>query len=377
MAKTGNREGLGQADNGLAKSRDIHAPVFKATDIKTALPVNSGSPSQSDIFKQPIGGVSGSASGIYKAALMLIERMDEDEEKKSGGGGGASSANLGKSMTANSLNIGRSAKAGAARAAVAAGAQPAVFKVISTQSTADNARALIEYLGRREGEDGKKYDIAIETEDGRQLTNSSERRDYLEEFAGSFRDPFTNYNFLEVELSLQGSVEDKAVHEALSTAFGASPFIYARSGLTVRAYGCTKAKAADINKGLALREQGKSNSQLDKIEKRFSDALAQEGITGGATVKASNGTERAGKYFLQKFMRNNTGIRDHADDEVKVAKRVDKSADRVFSGWKPLFNTREVRNAYHLLFSARAGTDADAVLSSVKAVLDELGSRLN
>lgn len=372
VVKSGKSEGREKADHGIAKSAGVGAAVLKATGIMTTPPVKSGAPSQSDVFKHPMGGVSGSASGIYKSALMLIERMDEDEEKKSSGGGGAASANLGKSMTANSLNAGRSAKSGAARAAVAAGGQPAVFKVISTQSTAGNARALIEYLGRREGEDGKKHDIAIETEDGRQLTNSSERRDYLEEFAGSFRDPFTNYNFMEIELSVQGPVEDKAVHEALSTAFGASPFIFARSGSAVRAYGYTEAKSADINKGLALREQGKSNAPLDKIEKRFSDALAQEGITGGATVKASNGTERAGKYFLQKFMRNNTGIRDHAGDEVKVAKRVDKSADRVFAGWKPLFNTREVRNAYHLLFSARAGTDADAVLSSAKAVLDEL-----
>ncbi|TIV49766.1 MAG: hypothetical protein E5V88_23345, partial [Mesorhizobium sp.] len=39
--------------------------------------------------------------------------------------------------------------------------------------------------------------------------------------------------------------------------------------------------------------------------------------------------------------------------------------------WRPQLSGRERRNAYHLLFSARAGTDAQAVLAAARAVLEE------
>ncbi|WP_292649260.1 hypothetical protein, partial [Mesorhizobium sp.] len=53
------------------------------------------------------------------------------------------------------------------------------------------------------------------------------------------------------------------------------------------------------------------------------------------------------------------------------AKNSTKAAASVYEQWRPQFSGRERRNAYHLLFSARAGTDANAVMAAARAVLEE------
>ncbi|TJW46819.1 MAG: hypothetical protein E5X65_36410, partial [Mesorhizobium sp.] len=61
-------------------------------------------------------------------------------------------------------------------------------------------------------------------------------------------------------------------------------------------------------------------------------------------------------------------------EAVPGVKNSSKAAAAVYEQWRPQFSGRERRNAYHLLFSARAGTDANAVMAAARAVLEERAS---
>jgi hypothetical protein len=77
------------------------------------------------------------------------------------------------------------------------------------------------------------------------------------------------------------------------------------------------------------------------------------------------------KYFLQKFIRMHKDVRNANSEPIRGAKNPGKAAASVYEQWRPQLSGRERRNAYHLLFSARAGTDANAVMAAARAVLEE------
>lgn len=323
-----------------------------------------------------LGASSTPAGGVFVSTLAVYSAWEEERTTGRKGGGGGARSEPSPSLAiaaARSPAIASSpaAKAAAARAAVAAGAQAAVFKVISTASRQSSAKALMEYLGRREDEEGKKHDIAVHTEDGRTLETRAQRAAYLEEFTAQFREPFQTTNFVEVTMTVASDTGREVLHEALNQAFGSKPFLYARDGATVKVFAYTEAKASKLAKELGEidYENGRGGA-LQHADASLSEKMAHAGVSAEARMTAAVSTERQAQYFLQKFMRNNRGLVDHAGDDVKVAKRADKSAARVFESWKPQMQTREVRNAFHLLFSAKAGTNPEAVMASAKAVLD-------
>ena len=103
---------------------------------------------------------------IYTATLAGFQPAEEEEDWKRRSSGGRGRAGEG-----GGRHVGRSiggvrpvyqARAVAARAGYAAGAQPAVFKVMpKPPSTSEAAARLINYLGRRENDKGEKHDIDI------------------------------------------------------------------------------------------------------------------------------------------------------------------------------------------------------------------------
>lgn len=312
---------------------------------------------------------------IYTATLAGFRPAEEEEDwkRRRGGGRGRSGEGSGRhGRSVGGMRAAYQARAVAARAGYAAGAQPAVFKVMpKPPSTREAAARLINYLGRRENEEGEKHDIDIFDEDGQVLATSAARKAFLKTFCETFEPPLENTNFIEARFDLSGDVSDDALTGALNQAYGSKPFVYARQGQAVEVFAHVEERAGPLAKVLAAGRENSRSKALDKIEARLRAGLEQGGIASTVEVTAAVGNERQAKYFLQKFIRAHSGVRDAHGEAVRGAKNPSKAAASVYEQWRPQLSGRERRNAYHLLFSARAGTDANAVMAAARAVLEE------
>lgn len=307
---------------------------------------------------------------VYGATLAGFRPEEEEEDWKRRGGGGRGAGRA--SATGRAARAGYQARAVAARAGYAAGAQPAVFKVMpNPPSTSEAAARLLNYIGKREDEKGEKHDIEIFDEDGQVLATAGARKAFLETFCETFEPPLENTNFIEVRFKLAGEVTDVALSEALNKAFGAKPFIYAQDGQTVEVYAHTDERAGPLARVLAGGRENSRSKALDKIEARLSEAMGAAAVVAKAEVTAAVSREPKAIYFLQKFIRTHSHVRHANGEPVPGARNSTKAAASVYEQWRPQFSGRERRNAYHLLFSARAGTDANAVMAAARAVLEE------
>ncbi|RWM58237.1 MAG: hypothetical protein EOR79_14640 [Mesorhizobium sp.] len=307
---------------------------------------------------------------VFTKVSALAVANDEDERRRRGGGGGG--GHPVPTAVARTTRGPSHAQAIAARAAIAAGPQPAVFKVISTAGTKGAAGALLEYLGTRADEDGKKHDIQVFTSSGLSVEAREQRRLLLEEWQEDFREPFQNTNFIEVDIELSGDPGRDDLHDGLNAAFGSKPFVYVRSGGTVKVYAYTDLKAAGLAKALQkLDHENGRGGVLQRADDGITARLKDAGIVGRAEIKAAVSTERGGQYFLQKFIRANAGVIKSNGDELPAGQRADKAAAALYASWKADFKTVEPRNVYHVVFSARAGTDARALLRAAENVLAE------
>lgn len=307
---------------------------------------------------------------VYGATLAGFQPEEEEEDWKRRGGGGRGTDR--PSGTGRAARAGYQARAVAARAGYAAGAQPAVFKVMpNPPSTKEAAARLLNYIGKREDEKGEKHDIEIFDEDGQVLATGGARKAFLETFCDTFEPPLENTNFLEVRFELAGEVSDAALSEALTKAFGAKPFIYAQDGQAVAVYAHTDERAGPLARVLAGGRENSRSKALDKIEARLSEAMGAAGVVAKAEVTAAVSREPKAKYFLQKFIRTHSQVLHANAEPVPGVKNSTKAAASVYEQWRPQFSGRERRNAYHLLFSARAGTDANEVMAAARAVLEE------
>ena len=364
------RSGKGQAGSGSggsaspAAGRRTGAPGIRSASSGAPKPTAAASPKAASA---PIM--------IYTATLAGFRPAEEEEDwkRRSGGGrgrSGESGCRHGRSV--GGVRAAYQARAVAARAGCAAGAQPAVFKVMpKPPSTSEAAARLINYLGRRENENGEKHDIDIFDEDGQVLATGAARKGFLETFCETFEPPLENTNFIEVRFDLSGDVSDDALKDALNSALGSKPFVYARQGQAVEIYAHVEERAGPLAKVLAGGRENSRSKALDKIESRLREGFEQAGGVATVEVTAAVGNERQAKYFLQKFIRTHSGVRDANGEPLRAAKNPSKAAASVYEQWRPLLSGRERRNAYHLLFSARAGTDANAVMAAARAVLEE------
>lgn len=355
-----------QSSMGSAKHPEASLRAAKA-------PVSSGG---GTLGAAPLSGASGSvrsssdanvAIAIFGLAFRAFVKEEEEEWRRRGGGGGRSGALPSTRHFARST---REARAVAARAAFAAGAQPAVFKVLSNVANAKQTGALLAYIGTRANEQGEKRDIEIFTDSGQGLANAQDRRGFLHQFTETFQAQLENTSFVEVRFELAGEVTDETLSGALRTAFGSKPFVYARNGNTVDVYGHTQERAGPLAKVLAAGRGVSRSKALDKLEAGLREALGQAGVRAAVEVTAAVGNERKAQYFLQKFIRSHKQV-CHANGEAVSSKQPTKAAAAIFEEWRPQLSGRERRNAYHLLFSARAGTDAQAVVAAARAVLEE------
>ncbi|MER8772774.1 relaxase/mobilization nuclease domain-containing protein [Mesorhizobium sp. M0960] len=371
--RSGGGGSLGQGQAGSTAGGGRNAPRSSPGGLGAA-----GSSMSSRAPKSTAAASSPKAASapimVYGATLAGFRPEEEEEDwKRRGGGGGRGAGRSGG--TGRAARAGYQARAVAARAGYAAGAQPAVFKVMpNPPSTREAAARLLNYIGKREDEKGEKHDIEIFDEDGQVLATGGARKAFLETFCETFEPPLENTNFIEVRFELAGQVTDAALSEALTKAFGAKPFIYAQDGQTVQVYAHTDQRAGPLAKVLAGGRENSRSKALDRIEARLSEAMGAAGVVAKAEVTAAVSREPKAKYFLQKFIRTHSQVRHANGEPVPGVKNSTKAAASVYEQWRPQFSGRERRNAYHLLFSARAGTDVNAVMAAARGVLEERAS---
>ncbi|WP_430442327.1 relaxase/mobilization nuclease domain-containing protein [Shinella sp.] len=312
-------------------------------------------------------------------ALGAQRDRDDDENMRSagGGGGGGGASSAARPVLPARIVKERSAVEATSRAAIAAGAQPVVIKVTSTVSSRASAAGLMTYLGTREveKENGEKgnADIPIYDQDGVAIASREERAEALEAWAADFREAYAVNALATFSITLADVVDDDALHDALNTGFGSKPFLYARHpDGKVSVFAVTDLPAKKIAAALKAREKGEGPGRaVENAEGDFARRLAEAGVTAEVRILGAAVSENSGRYFLEKFLRTEKAVITSEGDPVKGGASVKARADGVWQAWSSHIRAVEPRNAFHIIFSARAGTDAEAMKRAVRDFLSE------
>ena len=179
-------------------------------------------------------------------------------------------------------------------------------------------------------------------------------------------------------LEIKSEVSDEALGKSLSVAFDGKPFLFARDRSTVAVYGVTELVAGRLNGEIKARAGGSvSTAYLAKAEGEIASALSATGLSADVVIKGATATENSAKYYLEKFLRTHRAPKSSLDNSFGQQVRIESNAlmiaKQMFAGWQPHLKVVHPRNAFHVVFSGRAGTDAKAM---VRAVSDFLGSQI-
>lgn len=313
-------------------------------------------------------------------ALGADREQDEEEDilkSARGGGGNAGVSRLTRPTAVRPMSLDRSATEIASRAALAAGAQPVVIKVTSTVSSQTSAASLMTYLGMREVEkesgEKKKIDIPIYDQDGLAIASREDRAATLARWGTDFREAYAVNALATLSISLLATVDDDALHNALNATFGSKPFLCSRhpDGM-VSVYAVTALPAKKIADALKARENGTGPVRtVENAEADFGRRLADAGVSAEVRILGAAVSEKSGRYFLEKFLRTEKGATTSEGDAVKCGSNIKEQADGVWRAWSSHIRTVEPRNAFHVIFSARAGTDPEAMKRVVRDFLSE------
>jgi hypothetical protein len=320
-----------------------------------------------------VGGTESDALGVYAkiAAYGVANDLEDEESRRRGGGGGSASEGV---LTAQTVQQKRSTQQLAGRAAIAAGAQPVVIKVISTVSAKPSAGALMEYLGTRENEDGERENIPVFNQFGETIADAAGRAALVAEWTEGFKEPYSVSSCVTVSLTLKGEVSDAVLHEALNVAFGEKPFVYSRDGERVDVYGASDLTAGKLNAQIRARASGEGAvAYLAKAEDKLAAVLVSSGVEASVTIKGATASEKSAQYYLEKFMRTHPASIKSNGDQVQAKGAAHVLSKQIYADWQPHLKTVHPRNAFHVVFSGRAGTDAKAM---VRAVSDFLGEQI-
>jgi len=343
--------------------------------------VSSNEPTIASILQTP--QVSQQSVIALVGAVGAGINAENDGEVKRSAGGGRSGASSGAAPRASRPTISRltamdrSSAEAASRAAIAAGAQPAVIKVTSTVSSRASAAGLMTYLGTREvekenGEKGK-VDIPIYDQNGLAIASREERANTLTEWGADFREAYAVDALTTFSITFTDPIDDTAHHDALNATFGPKPFLYSRHpNGKLSVYAVTDLPAKKIAGALRDREKGEGPGRaVENAEADFVRRLAGAGVSAEVHILGAAVSEKSGRYFLEKFLRTEKAVTTSEGDPVKRGSSVKERADDIWRAWSSHIRTVEPRNAFHVIFSARAGTEPEAMTRAVRDFLSE------
>ena len=359
--------------------RFVATGIAKKSAVGASIPLSE--PTIASILQAP----ASSQQGVIALVGSLDgggNREDEDEPRASAGGGGgggsaATAPRAAKPTAPRQAVMGRASAEMASRAAIAAGAQPVVIKVTSTVSSRASAAGLMTYLGTREvenenGEKGK-VDISIYDQDGVAISSREDRTAALAEWTADFRQAYAVNALATFSITLSDEVDDAALHDALNAAFSSKPFLYSRhTDGHVSVFAVTDLPAKRIAGALKAREKGEGSARVvENAEADFARRLADAGVPAEVRILGAAVSEKSGRYFLEKFLRTEKSFTTSEGDPVKPGSSIKERADGIWRAWSSHIRTVEPRNAFHIIFSARAGTDPEAMTRAVRDFLSE------
>lgn len=239
------------------------------------------------------------------------------------------------------------------KAALASGAQPAVFKIISAAHGRARVAALLDYLGTRLDEHGKKIDIPILTQSGAEIATAEARGALLDAWSVDFSQNPRARDVGIFATTVDAPAADERLRAALSDTFKGRAFVYAldHERLTVA--------VALTARGKGLPTTGPQiEAMAGRLKSHFSGASLE--MTGSA--HAQDGI----RYQLRKFAMGVHGTAYTEEGEELTADR----ALAVSRTWGAKIGTGRARDAIHMVFSARAGTPHEAFFAAVQDTLD-------
>ncbi|CAH1696133.1 conserved hypothetical protein [Hyphomicrobiales bacterium] len=305
------------------------------------------------------------------------ERSRSLPGSSAGGGGGSATSPRPSSPApiAGGLSGGGQGAAGRARQ-LASGYQPAVVKVLSWAHGTVRATKTSQYAHRE--------DVPLETHDGRMLTDREAVADEIKAWSVNFSKRAESQDVGAVRLTLRGvkdTEEGRETYEkAIAAGFAGHRYAY-RLDTTEAGELETRlvvALAGPAKERFRVREERVGDGEHGFTRKRFD--MASEGkikdrihaATGLDTqaIDASPGMTNHGRngvtYRLNRLVEHGAAVDDRGKAIANVADT--RIAARE---WGPSLRSQSVRDTMHLMLSAKAGTDVEALRRAARSFLHE------
>lgn len=321
------------------------------------------------------------ADRIIRGETITGGRDDERSrslEEASGGGGGAQ---LGSARPSRSAPIG-GGSGGAGQGAVgrarqlAAGYQPAVVKVLSYAHGAIRATRTGQYVQRE--------DVPLETHDGRMLTDREAVADEIKAWATSFSKRAESQDVAAVRMTLDGvrdTDEGREIYEkAIAAGFAGHRYAYqldtTASGelearLVVALAGAPKERFRIRSAPMDDGARGVAQKRFDiASEARISERVQAATGIGADAIHVMPGMGNHGRdgvtFRLNKLIEHGAA----RDDRGKIISDV---AQTRIAGreWGSALRSQSVRDTMHLMLSAKAGTDVEALRRAARDFLQD------
>lgn len=292
-----------------------------------------------------------------------------------GGGGGTSPRPAARSPIAGGFGGAGQGAVGRARQ-LASGYQPAVIKVLSY------AHGTVRVT--KTGQYAQREDVPLETHDGRMLTDREAVADEIKVWSVNFSKRAESQDVGAVRLTLGGvkdSEEGRETYEkAIAAGFAGHRYAYR---LDTTASGELEARlvialAGPPKERFRVREDRAGDQESGFIRKRFDMAsegkikdrihaatgvdIQAIGVSPGMTNHGRNGVT----YRLNKLLDHGAAV----DDKGKTIANV---ADTRIAAreWGRSLRSQSVRDTMHLMLSAKAGTDVEALRRAARSFLHD------
>lgn len=268
---------------------------------------------------------------------------------------------------------GRANAVGRARL-LAAGYQPAVVKVVSYASGAARATATGQYVLRE--------DVPLETHDGRILADREAVADEIKAWSAGFSKRAQSQDVGTVRLALPGIVDTPEGREtyvkAIAAAFEGHRHAYrldAASDGTLEARVVFAMAGAARERFRSRMAEGSAPARGSRKFDRASDATIKDRIaatTGvaadriGIVLKATGHGRDGVAYQLDRLVAKGAAVDDRGKTLANVADV--RTAARQ---WGPSLRSQSTRDTLHLILSAKAGADVEALRRAAHAFLHD------
>ncbi|WP_089172939.1 relaxase/mobilization nuclease domain-containing protein [Bosea sp. AS-1] len=293
-----------------------------------------------------------------------------------GGGGGATSPRPpAPAPIAGGLSGGGQGAAGRARQ-LASGYQPAVVKVLSWAHGTVRATKTGQYAQRE--------DVPLETHDGRMLTDREAVADEIKAWSVNFSKRAESQDVGAVRLSLRGVKDNEegrdTYEKAIAAGFAGHRYAYrldtTESGelearLVVALAGPAKERFRVREERVGDREGGFARKRFDMAsEGKIKDRIHAATGIDAAAIDASPGMTNHGRngatYRLNRLVEHGAAVDDKGKEIANVADT--RIAARE---WGPSLRSQSVRDTMHLMLSAKAGTDVEALRRAARSFLHD------